>query len=77
MVAEPVVGADNKKASENKKFTKFNIFVLIAIILFLTSLVLLLMHPGVSTWIFYFVTSIPIIVIFIHYYIKRKKQSLT
>ncbi|MGA9099833.1 MAG: hypothetical protein WB392_12980 [Methanotrichaceae archaeon] len=72
MIAIAVVGTDIEKASGNKKLSKFNIFVLIAVILFLTALVLLLMYPGVSTWIFYFVTSIPIIVIFIHYYIKRK-----
>ena len=76
MIAMSVVGAINEQASENKKFSKFNIGVYISTLLFLMALVLLLMHPGVPTLIFYFITAIPVIAIIIHFYIKRKKESV-
>lgn len=76
MIAVSDVDANNEKASENKRFSKFDIGVYIAILLFLIALVLLLIYPGYPALIFYFITSIPIIVIFIHYYIKRKKKAV-
>ena len=76
MIAMSVVDTNNEKASENKKFSRFNIGVYIAILLFLIALALLLIYPGYPSLIFYFITSIPIVVIFIHYYIKRKKESV-
>ncbi len=75
MIATPVDGTGDEEAPK-KRFNKFNIGVFAAILLFLIALALLLMYPGLPSLIFYFVTSIPIIVIFIYYYIKRKKQSV-
>ena len=75
MIATSIDGASDEEASK-KGFSKFNIGAFAAILLFLIALALLLMYPGLPSLIFYFVTSIPIIVIFIYYYIKRKKQSV-
>jgi L-asparagine transporter-like permease len=68
MKATPEVGADIEKSNA------FKIMIYITIIVFIIALVLLVMYPTFVTLVFFIITFIPVIFIFMDY-ARRKKQS--
>jgi L-asparagine transporter-like permease len=68
MKATPEVGADIEKSNA------FKVMIYITIIVFIIALVLLVMYPTFVTLVFFIITFIPVIFIFMDY-ARRKKQS--